>query len=452
MLKLLCLSNGHGEDEIACRIVAALRHQSTAVELVALPIVGVGHAYRQAGVTIVGPVQAMPSGGFVNQDGRQLVRDMQAGLTQLTLMQLRTVRSWAKQGGVVLAVGDIVPLLLAWLSGAVYAFVGTAKSEYYLQDEDGISYPNLTWFERLEKLLGGVYLPWERWLMGRSRCKAVFPRDRLTTTTLQRYGIAAIDAGNPMMDNLCSSIAEQETAEQGVMLSSNILTILLLPGSRIPEAYTNWRQILHAVQGVIAAHPERSMQCVAAIAPSLSLATLIEILGESGWQVGVETDAETNAETKTALSPALEEQPIQPSQLPSIFHYVGTPKGTSCPICAGTVRLVLNTDFAQCTQRADVAIAMTGTATEQVVGLGKPVFTMPGQGPQFTQSFALAQTHLLGHSVILVPTPDQVAPALGKLLHDPDRLQAIARNGHQRMGTPGAAARIATHLIALGAT
>jgi len=33
--------------------------------------------------------------------------------------------------------GDIVPLLFAWLSGATYAFVGTAKSEYYLRDEAG---------------------------------------------------------------------------------------------------------------------------------------------------------------------------------------------------------------------------------------------------------------------------------------------------------------------------
>ncbi len=445
MLKLLCLSNGHGEDEIACRIVAALRQQSTAVELAALPIVGVGYAYRQAGVTIVGPVQAMPSGGFVNQDGRQLVRDVQAGLVQLTLMQLRTIQAWAKQGGVVLAVGDIVPLLLAWLSGSTYAFVGTAKSEYCLQDEDGIVCPNLTWFERLEKLLGGVYLPWERWLMQRSRCKAVFPRDRITTTTLQRYGIAAIDAGNPMMDNLYASTAEQGTAEQGVALSANVLTILLLPGSRIPEAYANWRQILHAVQGVIAAHPERLLQCVAAIAPSLSLATLREVLGELGWQAGAGTDAETN----TALSPTGEEQPTQQSQLPSIFHYVDNPKEAAFSTCPGTVRLVLSTDFAQCAQQADIAIAMTGTATEQFVGLGKPVITMPGQGPQFTQGFALTQTHLLGCSVILVPTPDQVAPALDKVLHNADRLQAIAHNGRQRMGTPGAAARIATQLLTL---
>lgn len=33
------------------------------------------------------------------------------------------------------------------------------------------------------------------------------------------------------------------------------------------------------------------------------------------------------------------------------------------------------------------------------VGQGKPVFTIPGEGPQFTAAFADAQSRLLGESV-----------------------------------------------------
>lgn len=33
------------------------------------------------------------------------------------------------------------------------------------------------------------------------------------------------------------------------------------------------------------------------------------------------------------------------------------------------------------------------------VGQGKPVFTIPGRGPQFTAAFAEAQSRLLGESV-----------------------------------------------------
>ncbi|UBF24435.1 hypothetical protein K9N68_22425 [Kovacikia minuta CCNUW1] len=100
-------------------------------------------------------------------------------------------------------------------------------------------------------------------------------------------------------------------------------------------------------------------------------------------------------------------------------------------------------------QRADVAIAMTGTGTEQFVGLGKPVITIPGKGPQFTPAFAEAQTRLLGPSVTVVAEPAQVAGAIQSLFNHPDRLQLIAENGRRRLGKPGAADRIAQCLVNL---
>jgi hypothetical protein len=46
---------------------------------------------------------------------------------------------------------------------------------------------------------------------------------------------------------------------------------------------------------------------------------------------------------------------------------------------------------------------MAGTAAEQAVGLAKPVLQLPGQGPQFTASFAEAQRRLLGPTVFCAP-------------------------------------------------
>jgi uncharacterized protein (TIGR03492 family) len=103
--------------------------------------------------------------------------------------------------------------------------------------------------------------------------------------------------------------------------------------------------------------------------------------------------------------------------------------------------------YNDCLHLADIAIAMTGTATEQFVGLGKPAFTIPGKGPQFTSAFAEAQSRHLGPSVILVEQPRQVAYAVQSLLSDPDRLQLIAENGLRRMGKPGAARSIAACLM-----
>jgi uncharacterized protein (TIGR03492 family) len=66
---------------------------------------------------------------------------------------------------------------------------------------------------------------------------------------------------------------------------------------------------------------------------------------------------------------------------------------------------------------------------------------------QITPAFAEAQTRLLGESVILVPQPHDVRMEIQRLLQQPDRLQSIEQNRLLRMGTPGAAIRIAECLI-----
>lgn len=397
-MKLLCLSNGHGEDAIALRILQHLQQHSTRPELAALPLVGRGHPFTDNGIPLVGPVKAMPSGGFVRMDARHLAGDVKGGLLQLTLKQLGAVRTWARQGGRILAVGDIVPLLFAWWSGAPYAFVGTAKSEYYLRDEQGVL-PDLDWAERLALATGSYYYPWERWLMSRPRCRAVFPRDTLTADTLRSLSVTAFDLGNPMMDGL-----EPQGLFSNNGPTDRPLAIALIPGSRPPEAYQNWARILEAVSDIVLLFPQ-PLLFLAAIAPTLAPDDLQPALQFHGWQ-------------------------------PSHGSY--TLKNAT---------LHLTPAFADCLHRGDVAIATAGTATEQFVGLGKPALILPGNGPQFTPSFARAQTHLLGPSVTLVQHPSQVAAALQSLLQDPDRLHLIAENGHRRMGRAGAAGRIAEEVL-----
>jgi uncharacterized protein (TIGR03492 family) len=61
-MRLLCLSNGHGEDAIATRVLSELQQQPGCPEIKALPIVGEGYAYQKLGVSTIGTVQSMPSG------------------------------------------------------------------------------------------------------------------------------------------------------------------------------------------------------------------------------------------------------------------------------------------------------------------------------------------------------------------------------------------------------
>jgi uncharacterized protein (TIGR03492 family) len=422
-MKLLCISNGHGEDAIALPVLQELRKLAKSPEIVALPIVGEGNAYRSHDFPIAGKVQIMPSGGFLNQDNRQLVRDLQGGLIGLTIDQMRTIRNWGKSGGKILAVGDIVPLLFAWLSGAEYAFIGTAKSEYYIRDRQGQILPSQR--NSIEAKTGSYYLPWERWLLSRRNCQAVFARDKLTAEILQQSQILAFDLGNPMTDGVTieasRSVCDRLQTFKRELARSLVIT--LLPGSRPPEAYANWHQIVIAVNSLIPVFPHRQILCLAAIVPTLDLHAIEGNLRKLGWLKLVEIEAD--------LANFIPDDRAIYYRQQNVTIAIGTQSGR------------------EFMQMGDCAIAMAGTATEQFISLGKPAFIIPGAGPQFTPAFAQAQTRLLGESVILVPQPQDVGVEMPQLFQQPERLQSIARNGLLRMGTPGAAKRIAACLIGL---
>ncbi|OUL28487.1 hypothetical protein BV378_07370 [Nostoc sp. RF31YmG] len=427
-LQLLVLSNGHGEDIIAVRILQKLLQQSNPPDIFALPLVGEGHAYQQLDIPVVGSVRNMPSGGFIYMDGRQLVKDVRGGLLQLTLSQIKAVRRWVsnqkKLGNkrAILAVGDIVPLLFATFSGANYAFVGTAKSEYYVRDEVGLL-PRKTKGANWENFSGSIYHPWERWLMSRRRCRAVFPRDSLTTEILQKLQIPAFDLGNPMMDGLEPSFptARFYTTDVQQQEITRPLIVTLLPGSRAPEAYNNWENIMVAVSALLASFRERdsvfhtsgTVVFLGAIAPGLDCNTLSQTLTTQGWRPHTES-------------------PIEIAD-PNVLTFKQK----------NVYLLLTQNAYNDCLHLADFAIAMAGTATEQFVGLGKPAIAIPGSGPQYNPAFAEAQSRLLGPSLILVDQPGQVAKVVQSLFNNPDTLQLIADNGVLRMGKPGAAQRIA---------
>jgi uncharacterized protein (TIGR03492 family) len=119
-------------------------------------------------------------------------------------------------------------------------------------------------------------------------------------------------------------------------------------------------------------------------------------------------------------------------------------KSEEAPSFYGGVSLTLTQEHnREFFKQADVAIAMAGTATEQFVGLGKPVVIFPGEGPQFTYNFAEAQARLLGCAILLVEKPGHVGKAIARVIDDEPLLKQIIFNGKRRMGEAGAAKRIA---------
>jgi uncharacterized protein (TIGR03492 family) len=400
--EILCVSNGHGEDQIAVRICNELRTlKPKGLSIIGLPLVGVGHAYESAKFAISKEyTQKMPTGGFSRMDSRELLKDVQGGLLGLTWRQLQYIWQWSCQNPsrIILAVGDIVPLVLAWFptwqGGCDYVFVATAKSEYYWRDLHG-KLPNIS-----KPLGGSIFYPWERSLIANRRCRATFVRDKLTAEVLtESFNLPVQYLGNPMMDGL-----EPQGLDLGIKSQEWVIT--LLPGSRVPEAYENWFLLLVAAQVIMRKMPE-PMNFMAAIAPDLDLEKLAELLIQKGWlQLNLYTYSQNHAKLQ-----------------------------------------LVTQGFGDCLHLSHFGLGMAGTATEQLVGLGKPVITIMGRGPQFTRSFAQDQARLLGQSIILVENPIQVNEAIALLLNNPDYFQIAISNGKERMGSAGAAQRIAKYIL-----
>ncbi len=414
--RLLVLSNGHGEDLIALRLIHALLDQPSDVEIAVLPLVGEGRAFaaeEAAGrIGRIGPRQELPSGGFSNQSLRGLLGDLAAGVLGLSWRQWQLVRRWGQRGDPVLAVGDLLPLLLACSGGGPYGFIGTPKSDFTWASAAPIGWPSGLgdrFADAYHRCKGSEWDPWEWALMGNPRCRLVAMRDPLTARGLRRRGVSAVAVGNPMMDGLGHSPAPAwiQTAEAGAPL-------LLLPGSRMPEALANAERLLEALT-ILAARHGTALTALLATGSRPSADELEPLLERQGFSRG-----------GPASAAALEEI------------------GAVSSWCKPNLQLLVGPGcFSAWAPWAIAGLATAGTATEQLVGLGIPAISIPGDGPQFKAGFARRQSRLLGGAVLPCRNPGQAAEQLLVLLNDPALRQRLGRTGRARMGPPGGSARLA---------
>ena len=396
---LLVLCNGHGEDLIARRILEAIHQQCPPLTLAVLPLVGRGSAFDQAvqdgWLHRIGPEANLPSGGFSNQSIRGLMADLTAGLALMSWRQWQVLRQQAGRGMTVLAVGDLLPLVMAHWSGASFGFVGTPKSDYTWS-----SGPGRAFSDRYHRAKGSEWDPWEWLLMRSRRCRFVATRDRLTARGLRRRGVNALAPGNPMMDGL------QRSSPPAAL--ERCRRVLLLCGSRTPEATRNFNQLLSGLS-----HLETPVP----------LAVL----------VAVGRQPQRN-ELETGLARAGYRQSLPPSD---------DLAADACWVKGATMVLIGSGCFDRWAGWAEAAIATAGTATEQVVGLGIPALSLPGRGPQFKRSFAARQSRLLGGAVRPCATPEELGERLQQLLDEPELRTKLGRIGQQRMGAAGGSVRLA---------
>ncbi|MEL4897923.1 lipid-A-disaccharide synthase-related protein [Crocosphaera sp. Alani8] len=388
--RILFISNGHGEDNHSSYVIEALLQLYPNLEVMAMPIVGEGNAYRRLDVPIIGPTQNMPSGGFSYINRLRLLTDLKAGLVGLTWQQLRAVWQCAPSCDLIMATGDTVSQGFAYSTG----------------------YPYVSFISCLSALYEGTLKvgPFIGTFLRSPRCLGVFTRDPYTAKDLKQQGITKAKFGGiPSLDKL-------QPTNKDLQLKADIPMVALLPGSRLPEAVRNFKLQLNLIREIIQVIPLEKIQFRAALVPKL-MTELTAIAESENWQY------ENNK-----------------------LSYK-TPQGTVEVLC-------YSDGFNDILHHCTVMLGMAGLAVDQGIALGKPVIQVPGEGPQFTYEFAEAQTRLIGSCAQTIGTGPatsetlkEAARCVAKTVVNKGYLEDCEIKGKARFGPPGASERIARFLI-----
>ncbi len=390
-MKILFISNGHGEDLNGSLIAQEIPKINPDILIKALPIVGEGNSYKKLNIELIVSTKSMPSGGIFYLNPLNFIKDLISGLIGLTIKQFYAIYKQRKNFDLIVAVGDIVPIFFAYISGRKFMAFIVSTSSYY---EGNLKLPLLT-----------------AMMLKSKRCLKIFTRDQFTAEDLQKRGFTkAIFAGYPIMDTL-------QPSGKDLNLLANILTIALLPGSRLPEALHNLELELQVCEELIL-RSESNFNFRAALVPSITENDLKLVAKNQQWEY---------------LEQGVLGKKIHQKQV---------------------IVRCYNNAFADILNHCNLVLGMAGTAVEQAVGLGKPVVQIPGNGPQFTYRFAEAQMRLLGLSVTTVDDYkskkvicQEAAKKIINIVSDQKYQKLCLENGKERVGNPGGSYQIALEIV-----
>ena len=252
MGQILLLSNGHGEDVSGALIGQAL--QSLGHHVQALPLAGLGSPYRQAGIALLGRSHEFSTGGIGYTSLRGRLTELVQGQILYLLRRLLRLLRHRHRFDLIVVVGDVIPVIAAWLSRRPVATYLVAYSSHYE---------------------GRLRLPWPCGeLLASSRFQAVFSRDQLTADDLTGQLQRPVHfIGNPFMDPVLTPAEALPSARQ---------RIGLLPGSRRPELEDNLLLLLQLIEKLpVAAELSLDLALVA----SLEDGALHALAASVGWQL-----------------------------------------------------------------------------------------------------------------------------------------------------------------------
>lgn len=380
---LLFLTNGHGEDAIAGRLADEFR--GLGLRLAGVPLVGEGHALREAGIEVLGPAREAPSGGWGLRRPDLLLADLRRGWLGALGESLAAAR--AARPHLAVAVGDLLPAAFASLAGLPAVLVGCNKTDWYSG-----------WGESYLAIEVAALRVWGT---------EVLPRDRRTHERLSRLGLRSTWAGNVMPD----LIGALPPPGEG---------IALLPGSRA-DARANLPLMLEALRSAGLLAPAKQDP------------------GRSG-HARPAAPAQSRP-GQPAAPPAANAQPgpVYAALAPGMDDLADLAAAAGVPVVG----------IEQALAGAGIVLGTAGTASEVAAAHGRPVIAFAGPGPQYTPYFAARQKDLLGDALVLCERdPEAIGAAARLALADAAFRTRAACAGRERVGEPGAAREIAQVLHA----
>ena len=389
MSRILLLSNGHGEDLSGSLLAKYLVKKGDLVE--ALPIVGNGENYKKVNINIIGKTKKFKTGGIGYNSFKGRMLEIFGGQIIYLLKKLYLSYKLRNKYDFYFVIGDIVPVFFAWFAKKDFFTYLVAYSSHYE---------------------GKLKLPWPcKFFLLSKYAKKIYARDFLTANDLtQQLRKRVSFLGNPFMDKF--SFFEKKS-------KTSTFIIGLFPGSRFPEILDNLQLILEVLETMHNLDYFENIVFNFAIVNDLSTEKIRQILNRRKW--------------------IYEEKLVKNNGLEFKF---------------GFIKIIFHWNlFEQILYKSQFVISMAGTATEQAIGLAKPVIQIEGKGPQFTKSFAEAQRRLLGRYVFCATNyknkKDQINQTINLILKiiylikiDKNFLNSCLDNANLRMGGSNACIKI----------
>ena len=336
MSKILFLSNGHGEDLSGSLIGNAFKKLGHEVK--ALPLVGHGEAYLNAGLKVLGKTKSFSTGGMGYTSLRGRILELIQGQIIYLIKRIYLLFSISSKYDLLVVVGDVLPITVAWLTGLPVATYLVAYSSHYE---------------------GKLKLPWPCSIcLSNDKFFKIFTRDKLSADDLKKQIVGKVEfIGNPFMDPFITN--HQSLPKHNKRLG-------ILPGSRMPEVGDNLCLILRVIDYISnLKYEDYDISFDVALVSSLNDSLLKNIITPYGWELCYRSN---------------KDHPLKLIKNNSVVN-------------------IYRNSFLKVVQSSNVLISMAGTATEQAVLLGKLVVQIEGKGPQFTRTFAEAQRRLLGTKI-----------------------------------------------------